>query len=160
MGRAARTLHDPGNNGSIERGSDLQAACRGSLTTPAKPAGEHENHDALTPRPGIRSPAQQPSRAVPIEIVTVGREETPEIGLEMSIPKLSVPYRVAAFPIPSSIPLHDVPADLMGELSTRSQQSKDQCMKTKSLFGCDRYGDYNGLGTVSKRQSRAVSPVQ
>src|SRR6266436_583731 len=55
MGRAARPLHDPGNHGSIERGSNLQAACRGSLKTPAKPAGERENHDALTPRPGTRS---------------------------------------------------------------------------------------------------------
>src|SRR5215472_7252896 len=31
MGRAARPLHDAGNHHSIARGSDLQAACRGSL---------------------------------------------------------------------------------------------------------------------------------
>ena len=37
MGRAARPLHDPGNDRAVERGSNLQAARRGSLTTPANP---------------------------------------------------------------------------------------------------------------------------
>src|SRR5207248_441199 len=55
MGGAACPLHDPGNDRSIERGSDLQAARRGSLTTPAKPAGERESDAALTPRSGTRS---------------------------------------------------------------------------------------------------------
>src|SRR5437016_10912402 len=55
MGGAACPLHDAGNDRSIERGSDLQAARRGSLTTPAKPAGERESDAALTPRPGTRS---------------------------------------------------------------------------------------------------------
>src|SRR6266550_1711643 len=55
MGGAACPLHDAGNDRSIERGSDLQAARRGSLTTPAKPAGERESDTALTPRPGTRS---------------------------------------------------------------------------------------------------------
>src|SRR6266513_530229 len=54
MGGAACPLHDAGNDRSIERGSDLQAARRGSLTTPAKPAGERESDAALTPRPGTR----------------------------------------------------------------------------------------------------------
>src|SRR5436190_12944396 len=57
MGGAACPLHDPGNDRSIERGSDLQAARRGSLTTPAKPAGERESDAALTPRSGTRSRA-------------------------------------------------------------------------------------------------------
>src|SRR6266850_1035459 len=55
MGRAARPLHDPGNHGSIERGSNLHAARRGSLRKPARPAGERENTAALTPSPGTRS---------------------------------------------------------------------------------------------------------
>src|SRR5205814_10160974 len=55
MGGAACPLHDPGNDRSFERGSDLQTARRGSLTTPAKPAGEREGDAALTPRPGTRS---------------------------------------------------------------------------------------------------------
>jgi len=55
MGRAARPLYDAGNHSSIERGSDLQAACRGRLRTPAEPAGERANHPAFTPRPGARS---------------------------------------------------------------------------------------------------------
>src|SRR5439155_184297 len=55
MGGAACPLHDPGNDRSIERGSDLQAARRGSLTTPAKPAGERESDAALTPRSVTRS---------------------------------------------------------------------------------------------------------
>src|SRR5438094_9232166 len=55
MGGAACPLHDAGNDRSIERGSDLQAARRGSLTTPATPAGERESDAALTPRPGTRS---------------------------------------------------------------------------------------------------------
>src|SRR5437899_7749896 len=55
MGRPARPLHDAGNDRSIERRSDLQAARRGSLTTPAKPAVERENTAALTPSPGTRS---------------------------------------------------------------------------------------------------------
>src|SRR5207244_8018312 len=63
MGGAACPLYDPGNHRSIERGSDLQAARRGSLTTPAKPAGERESDAALTPRPGTRSIAAAGSRA-------------------------------------------------------------------------------------------------
>jgi hypothetical protein len=55
MGRTARPLHDPGNNGAIERGSNLQAARRGRLIKPAKPAGERENTAALTPSLGTRS---------------------------------------------------------------------------------------------------------
>src|SRR5439155_8459206 len=57
MGGTACPLYDPGNHRSIERGSDLQAARYGSLTTPAKPAGERESDAALTPRPGTRSAA-------------------------------------------------------------------------------------------------------
>ena len=48
MGRAARPLYDPGNNRSIERRSDLQAARRGSLTTPVKPAGERKRRRSYT----------------------------------------------------------------------------------------------------------------
>src|SRR5947208_11884664 len=55
MGRTARPLHDPGNNGAIERGSNLQAARRGGLMKPAKPAGERKNTAALTPSLGTRS---------------------------------------------------------------------------------------------------------
>src|SRR6266478_7728715 len=55
MGRAARPLHDPGNHRSVERGSNLQAARRGGLMKPAKPAGERENTAALTPSLGTRS---------------------------------------------------------------------------------------------------------
>src|SRR5882724_4950468 len=63
MGRAARPLHDPGNHRSIERGSNLQAARRGGLMKPAKPAGERVNTAALTPSLGTRSP---------LEVLTVG----------------------------------------------------------------------------------------
>src|SRR5467141_2459005 len=55
MGGAASPLHDAGNNRSVERRSNLQVTCYGSLTTPAKPAGERENTTALTPPPGARS---------------------------------------------------------------------------------------------------------
>src|ERR1700730_5451830 len=55
MGGAARPLHDPGNHRSVERGSNLQAARRGGLMKPAKPAGERENTAALTPSLGTRS---------------------------------------------------------------------------------------------------------
>src|SRR5207302_3380845 len=61
MGGTACPLYDPGNHCSIERGSDLQAARRGSLTTPAKPAGERESDAALTPRPGTRSQSGAPA---------------------------------------------------------------------------------------------------
>src|ERR1700730_8859863 len=54
MGGAARPLHDPGNHRSVERGSNLQAARRGGLMKPAKPAGERENTAALTPSLGTR----------------------------------------------------------------------------------------------------------
>src|SRR4029077_11756311 len=54
MGRAARPLHDSGNHRAIERGSNLQAARRGGLIKPAKPAGERENTAALTPSLGAR----------------------------------------------------------------------------------------------------------
>src|SRR5882762_7118730 len=56
MGRAARPLHDPGNHRAIERGSNLQAARRGGLIKPAKPAEERENTAALTPSLGARPP--------------------------------------------------------------------------------------------------------
>src|ERR1700730_14244731 len=55
MGGAARPLHDPGNHRSVERGSNLQAARRGGLMKPAKPAGERENTAALTTSLGTRS---------------------------------------------------------------------------------------------------------
>src|SRR5438309_10271165 len=58
MGRTARPLHDPGNNGAIERRSNLQAARRGGLMKPAKPAGERKNTAALTPSLGTRSDAK------------------------------------------------------------------------------------------------------
>jgi hypothetical protein len=54
-GRPARTLHDAGNDRSAERGSNLQVACCGSLTTPVKPAGVRVNAIALTPLPGTQS---------------------------------------------------------------------------------------------------------
>jgi TolB-like protein len=47
MGGAVCPLYDPGNHHSIEQGSDLQAARHGSLTTPAKPAGERKSDAAL-----------------------------------------------------------------------------------------------------------------
>src|SRR6202035_3378780 len=58
MDGAARPLHDAGNHRPIERGSDLQAARYGSLTTPAKPAGERQSDATPTPRPGTQSFAQ------------------------------------------------------------------------------------------------------
>src|ERR1700730_11564596 len=64
MGRAARPLHDPGTHRSIERGSNLQAARRGGLMKPAKPAGERENTAALTPSLGTRSSVTSLARPV------------------------------------------------------------------------------------------------
>src|SRR5438132_7864083 len=76
MGGAARPLHDAGNDRFIERGSNLQATRYGTLTTPAKPAGERENATALTPHLGTRSwlgliPPQadvKPFRAKPVAV--------------------------------------------------------------------------------------------
>jgi hypothetical protein len=64
-GRPARTLHDAGNDRSAARGSNLQVACCGSLTTPVKPAGVRVNATALTPLPGTQSQsdALAPQRA-------------------------------------------------------------------------------------------------
>src|SRR6266446_4151710 len=62
MGRAARPIHDPGNHRAIERGSNLQAARRGGLMKPAKPAGERKNAAALTPSPGTPSGASYRAR--------------------------------------------------------------------------------------------------
>ena len=59
-------------------------------------------------------------RAVPVEIVTVDRGDTMEITLERSVPKLSVPYREAMFPVPSShYEPHEVP---LGQMATIVQQ--------------------------------------
>src|ERR1700738_1243500 len=70
MGRAARPLHDPGNHRSVERGSNLQAARRGGLMKPAKPAGERENTAALTPSLGTRSTS----------VLTQGRQRKYDFG--------------------------------------------------------------------------------
>src|SRR5207237_2989155 len=82
MGRTARPLHDPGNNGAIERGSNLQAARRGGLMKPAKPAGERKNTAALTPSLGTRS--------VMVRKETVGR-----VGIERC------QSRIEAEPLPA-----------------------------------------------------------
>src|SRR5215471_12106074 len=55
MGGTARPLHDPGNDGTVERRSLRQAARRGRLTSPANPVGDLERPRALTPPPGARS---------------------------------------------------------------------------------------------------------
>ena len=54
MGRPTSPLHDPGNHRSFERRSHRQAARRGSLTSPASPAGDDESPAAPTPRQGAR----------------------------------------------------------------------------------------------------------
>src|SRR5687767_13418017 len=55
MGGTARPLHDPGNHGTFEPRSLRQAARRGRLTSPARPAGNLERPRAPTPPPGARS---------------------------------------------------------------------------------------------------------
>src|ERR1700730_18569450 len=63
MGGAAPPPHAPGNHRSVERASNLQAARRGGLMKPAKPAGERENTAALTPSLGTRSSGARMSGA-------------------------------------------------------------------------------------------------
>src|SRR5215470_17398447 len=63
MGGTARPLHDPGNDGTVERRSLRQAARRGRLTSPANPAGDLERPRALTPPPGARSGKSYEARA-------------------------------------------------------------------------------------------------
>src|SRR5215471_14660761 len=55
MGRAARPLHDAGNHRSIERGSDLQAARRSSLSRRPNLPESIKIDAALTPQLGARS---------------------------------------------------------------------------------------------------------
>src|SRR6266446_10607518 len=81
MGRAARPLHDPGNHRSTERRSNLQAARRGGLMKPAKPAGERVNTAALTPSLGTRSPA----------LVPKDRGEAPVRGYQGTEPLVAKP---------------------------------------------------------------------
>ena len=54
LGRPARPLHDPGNYRPVEQRSHRHAACRRSLTSPAKTAGEHDDNVAATPPNGTR----------------------------------------------------------------------------------------------------------
>ena len=55
MGRPEGQIHDTGIHHSRERHYNRQAACRGSLSLPALPAGYRDGRQALTPRLGTRS---------------------------------------------------------------------------------------------------------
>src|SRR5215469_13837294 len=60
MGRAARPLHAAGNHRSIERGSDLQAARRGSLSRRPNSPESSKIDAALTPQLGARTGIASP----------------------------------------------------------------------------------------------------
>ena len=55
MGRPESQIHDAGIHRSRERQYNRQAARRGSLSVPARPAGYRKGRQALTPPAGIRS---------------------------------------------------------------------------------------------------------
>src|ERR1700730_7631505 len=98
MGGAARPLHDPGNHRSVERGSNLQAARRGGLMKPAKPAGERENTAALTPSLGTRSPNTTIPPLIPVA-------STPPQRLRDAVANASPgPFSVATYRPPAQIP--------------------------------------------------------
>src|SRR5215813_7621355 len=92
MGSTARPLHDPGNHRSHERRSVRQAARRGRMTQPARPAGDLERPRALTPPPGARS-----------EVACLGAGFLPQIE-EPPIPSAAVDRVVATCAVMRAMP--------------------------------------------------------
>ena len=105
--------------------------------------------------------AELPSRAVPIEIVTVDRGDAAEISLERSVPRLSVPYQEAAFGVPSStLQIHEAPVDTMAEIvrqivSVEGPVHADEIVaRVRSLWGLQRAG--NRIQTAVARAMAAA----
>src|SRR5262249_1729594 len=76
MGRAARPLHDAGNHRSVERGSDLQAARRCSLSRrPNSPEHQDRRRSYTTARGTIprrvRRDNSQPNQRFWVRLATV-----------------------------------------------------------------------------------------
>jgi len=88
------------------------------------------------------------NRAVPIEIVTVDRGDATEVSLERSLPKLAMPYREAAFEVPSSSQqIHEIPTGIMADVvrqivSVEGPVHADEIVaRVRSLWGLQRAGN-------------------
>jgi very-short-patch-repair endonuclease len=87
------------------------------------------------------------ARAVRTEIAPLDRERNAEITPERSVPQLSVPYREAAFSVPSSTPLHEVAADVMARIvqqivAIEGPIHEDEIVvRVRSLWGLQRAGN-------------------
>ncbi|HEV7368440.1 DUF3320 domain-containing protein [Arenibaculum sp.] len=91
--------------------------------------------------------AQSHSRAVPLEVVTVDREDVTEVGLQVvAPPSVSSAYREAAFAVPAHIQLHEVPAGLMADLVRQVVEVEgpvhgdEVVARLRTLWGLQRAG--------------------
>lgn len=87
------------------------------------------------------------SRAVPLEVVTVEREDVVEISLQVAEPSSAASaYREASFTVPN-MPLHEVPVGLMAELVRQVVEVEgpvhgdEVVARLRTLWGLQRAGN-------------------
>ncbi|AWU95552.1 DUF3320 domain-containing protein [Azospirillum ramasamyi] len=94
------------------------------------------------------------SRAVPLEIVTVEREDAVEVGLQIAEPaSASSPYREASFPIPANMQLQEVPIGLMADLVRQVVEIEGPVHEAEVVA---RLRTMWGLGRAGSRVQAAV----
>jgi very-short-patch-repair endonuclease len=89
------------------------------------------------------------SRAVPLEVVTVEREDATLVGLEVAEDslKLSAPYREASIAVPSQTEIHELPTGMMTNLVRQIVEiegpvhESEVVARIRSLWGLQRAGN-------------------
>src|SRR5262249_28490953 len=126
MGRAARPLHDAGNHHSIARGSDLQAACRGSLRHRLNPPESAKSTPLLHHCAGhdhrefVKGPWSDPESVISGYPRTASEEDV-EFARQRFVVK-GTDRSVGLFEAAATALEGDLPADLRGPLMGVSDQ--------------------------------------
>lgn len=100
------------------------------------------------------------ARAVPIEIVTVEREDVVEVGLDFAEGRTSTPYQEASVPVPANIELHEVASGLMADIVTKVVEvegpihSDEITARIRTFWGLQRAG--NRIRQAVERGIRAA----
>ena len=89
---------------------------------------------------------QRNARAVPVEVVTVEREDVVEIGLQVADDRLSKPYQEASVPVPLLLQLHEVSSGMMADIVLKVVQAEgpihrdEIVVRVRTFWGLQRAG--------------------
>lgn len=89
---------------------------------------------------------QKNARAVPVEVITVEREDIVEIGLQVADDSLSKPYQEANVAVPLHTELHEVSSGIMADIVFKVVQAEgpihgeEIIVRIRSFWGLQRAG--------------------